>query len=134
MKNMSSEFLCGAMLKNYGATCYVGIGIPIPVLNERVAKFTAVRDEEIYAPIVDYSQETNQFLGEVNYKQLRSGKAIIGGKEVSTGGISSYKKAREIAGILKKWIKKGKFFLTQPVAKFPGKESEYVFRPLRERR
>ncbi len=133
-KMMNPKYLRGTSMRGYGVTLSVGLGVPIPVLNERVAKFTAVRDEEIYAPIVDYGREANQFLGEVNYKQLRSGKVIIKGKEVSTGGISSYKRAREIAGILKKWIKEGKFFLTQPVAKFPGKESEYVFRPLRERR
>ncbi len=133
-KMMNPKYLRGTSMRGYGVTLSVGLGVPIPVLNERVAKFTAVRDEEIYAPIVDYSQEANQFLGEVNYRQLRSGKVIIKGKEVSTGGISSYKIAREIAGILKKWIKKGKFFLTQPVARFPGKESEYAFRPLRERR
>ena len=134
VKMMNPKYLRGTSMRGYGVTLSVGLGVPIPVLNERVAKFTAVRDEEIYAPIVDYSREANQFLGEVNYKQLRSGKVIIKGKEVFTGGISSYKRAREIAGILKKWIKKGKFFLTQPVGKFPGKESEYVFRSLRERR
>jgi len=137
-KTMNSEFLRGTSMRGYGVTLSVGIGVPIPVLNERIAKFTSVRDEEIYAPIVDYSHHDpggiSKTLGEVNYEQLRSGKITIGGKEVPTGGISSYRKAREIADILKNWIKKGEFFLTQPVAKFPGKESGYTFRSLKERR
>jgi len=39
----------------------------------------------------------------------------------------------EIAGILKEWIKKGGFLLTEPVAPLPGVESGIVFKPLEER-
>jgi hypothetical protein len=39
----------------------------------------------------------------------------------------------EIAGILKEWIEKGEFLLTEPVAPLPGVESGIVFKPLEER-
>jgi hypothetical protein len=39
----------------------------------------------------------------------------------------------EIADILKEWIKKGEFLLTEPVASLPGVESEVVFKSLEER-
>ena len=100
--------------------------------------FVSVRDEEIWAPVVDYSDSypnlKPEVLGEVNYAQLRSGKITVRGKEVPTGSLSSYAKAREIAEILKEWISKGEFLLTQPVAPIPGAESGYTFRPLKERK
>ena len=35
--------------------------------------------------------------------------------------------------ILKKWIEKGEFSLTEPVAPLPGVESGITFKPLKER-
>lgn len=55
------------------------------------------------------------------------------GKEVPTGGLSSYTKAQEIASALKEWIEKGDFLLSEPVASLPGAESGYTFKPLKER-
>lgn len=137
LKQMKSEWLLGTSMLGYGATLTVGIGIPIPILNEEIARFTAVKDEEIYTQIVDYSQTYPQMisggLGEVNYGQLKSGKIVVQKKEVPTGNLSSYTKAREIAEELKSWIKEGKFLLTEPVAPLPGAESGYTFKPLKER-
>jgi uncharacterized protein (DUF39 family) len=39
----------------------------------------------------------------------------------------------EIASILKKWIEKGEFLLTEPVAPLPGAESGITPKPLKER-
>ena len=115
----------------------VGIGVPIPVLSEEILKHLAVKDSEIFAPVVDYSdaypQGKSDVLEEVNYAQLKSGKIKVKGKDVPTSGLSSYKKALEIAGILKDWIKKGDFTLTEPVAKLPDVESGYKVKPLNER-
>ncbi|MDI6704332.1 MAG: homocysteine biosynthesis protein [bacterium] len=138
LKQMNREFLRGVSMYGYGVTLAVGIGVPIPILNEEILEYTLIRDEDIYAPVVDYSEAypygKGEVLGEVNYKDLKSGKIVVQGKEIKTSGLSSYAKAREIAGILKDWILKGKFLLTQPVAPFPGHESGYKFRPLVERR
>ena len=124
-------------MTGYGVTLTVGIGIPIPLLNEEIARYTAVKDSEIYAPIVDYSEAYPQVipstLGEANYAELKSGKITVKGKEVPTGGLSSYAKAREIAEILKTWIKKGEFLLTEPVAPLPGPESGITFKNMRMR-
>ena len=121
----------------YGVTLTVGIGVPIPILNEDIVKFAAIKDEEIYTQIVDYSQSYPQMipgsLGEVNYAQLKSGKIAVQDKDVPTGNLSSYSKAREITEELKSWIKKGDFLLTEPVAALPGQESGYTFKPLKER-
>ncbi|MEW6443856.1 MAG: homocysteine biosynthesis protein [bacterium] len=137
LKQMKPEFLRGASFYGYGATLVVGIGIPIPVLDEEMARFTAVGDEGIFAPIVDYSHaypnRMAETLGEVSYRELRSGRIRVNGREVPTGSLSSYPKALEIANELKRWIREGSFFLTRPVAPIAGAESGIVFKPLKER-
>ena len=137
LKEMSADYLVGTTMVGYGVTLSVGIGIPIPILNEQICRYTAVEDKEIVAPIVDYSStyplREKGSLGEVNYAQLKSGKIVIKGKEVPTGSLSSYAKAKEIASILKDWIQKDKFLLSEPVAYLPGPETGYTFRPLKER-
>ncbi|MBA2124452.1 hypothetical protein B9J78_05930 [bacterium Unc6] len=137
LKQMSPDWLIGASFVGYGVSLSVGIGIPIPVLDEGVAKTTAIKDEAIWTQIVDYSKNYPECvpgsLGEVNYKQLRSGKIIVQGKEVPTASFSSYAKAKQIANILKEWIRKGEFLLTESVQKLPDASSGITFKMLKER-
>jgi uncharacterized protein (DUF39 family) len=137
LKQMKSKWLVGSSFQGYGVTLTVGIGIPIPILNEEICRYTAVKDQDLWAQIVDYSeaypQGKKESLGEVNYKQLKSGKITIQGKKVPTSNLSSYSKAVEIANSLKEWIKKGDFLLSEPVAYLPGQQSGYSFKPLKER-
>jgi uncharacterized protein (DUF39 family) len=137
LKQMKPAWLVGTSMLGYGVTLTVGIGVPIPILSEEIIKYAAIKDEEIYTQIVDYSQNYPQMisgsLGEVNYAQLKSGKIIVQEKEVPTGNLSSYSRALEIAEELKSWIKKGDFLLTEPVASLPSVESGYTFKPLKER-
>ena len=137
LKQMQSEWLSGASFTGYGSTLTVGIGVPIPVLDEAVLKHAAVKDEDIYAQIVDYSESYPQVkpgsLGQVSYAQLKSGRITINGKEVVTGGISSYSRAREIARLLKKRIKSKKFYLTESVAPLPSVDSGISFKLLNEK-
>jgi len=137
LKQMDSKWLKGVSFVGYGTTLSVGIGIPIPILSEETLKYAAVNDADIYAAIVDYSDAypngKTDIVGEVNYAQLKSGEIDIKGKKVPTSGISSYSKALEIANILKGWIKKGEFTLTEPVAPLPSAESGYKCKPLNER-
>jgi len=137
LKMMGPKWLRGTSFTGYGVTLTVGIGVPIPILDEEILRYTMVRDEEIWAQVVDYSEAYPQCnpgsLGEVNYKQLKSGKITVQGKEVPTSGLSSYFKAREIAQILKEWIGAGKFLLTRPAEPVPSVDSGIVFKPLKER-
>ena len=55
LKEMSPDYLRAASFTGYGTTLYMGIGIPIPILNEKLAAATAVRDEDITTNILDYA-------------------------------------------------------------------------------
>jgi uncharacterized protein (DUF39 family) len=137
LKGMDARYLRGVSLHGYGTSLSVGVGIPIPILDEEMAFFTAVSDDDILAPIVDFSEAYPQakpdILGEVSYGELRSGTITIDDKKVPTGSISSLSRAREIAQRLKAWIEKGEFLLTEPVERLPGKESGITFKAFRER-
>jgi len=136
-KQMSGDFLKGASFIGYGATLFVGLGIPIPILDEEMAYFTSRGDEDFRAQVVDYGHDYPEripkSLCEVNYAQLKSGKINVNGKEIPTFPISSYSKAREIASILKEWIFAGQFLLTSPVERLPGVESGIKMNTLEER-
>ncbi|MCM8819649.1 MAG: homocysteine biosynthesis protein [Candidatus Omnitrophica bacterium] len=134
LKQMTAKWLRGVSMLGYGTSLAVGIGIPIPIIDEEMAYYTGITDEEIFAPVVDYSkaypERLNEVITKVSYAQLRSGKIKIMDKEVPTASLSSYAGARKICKILKEWIMSGKFFLTEPVAKIPDANSGYSFKPL----
>ncbi|MGB2583353.1 MAG: homocysteine biosynthesis protein, partial [Dehalococcoidia bacterium] len=137
LKQMSPRWLVGTSFIGYGATLTVGIGVPIPILSEEILSYTAVTDNEIFAPIIDYfeayPQRSPDILGEVSYAQLKSGKIKIQGKDVPTASLSSYSRAVEIANILKDWIQKGEFYITESVSPLPGVDSGVVVKPMQER-
>jgi uncharacterized protein (DUF39 family) len=137
LKQMSARWLRGASFTGYGSTLAIGIGIPIPILNEEILRYTTVTDVEIVAPIIDYSDAYPKGipgnLGEVSYGQLKSGSITVKGKKVPTAGLSSYIRAREVASILKGWIQSGAFPLTEPVTTLPSVDSGITFKPLTER-
>ena len=137
LKGMSSRWLVGTSMLGYGPTLTVGIGVPIPILNEEILRYTAVKDDDIYAPIVDYSEAYPQrkpdIVGEVSYGQLKSGIIVVQNKKVPTASLSSYPRALEIANTLKDWIAKGKFLLTEAVSPLPGVESGVTVKPFNER-
>jgi len=137
LNQMKSQWLRGISMQGYGSTMAVGIGIPIPVLSEEILRYTTVTDADILAPIVDYSeaypQRKTDTLGEVSYAQLKTGRIEVRGKPVPTSSLSSYPRAVEIAQILKGWIQKREFTLTEAVAPLPGRESGITFKNLEER-
>jgi len=137
LKQMKPRWLVGTSMLGYGCTLTVGIGVPIPILSEKILRYTAVTDAEIFSAIVDYSSAypnlRPDILGEISYAQLKRGKIKLQGKEVPTASLSSYPRAVEIANMLKEWIVSGKFLLTEPVAPLPGVESGITLKPLKER-
>jgi uncharacterized protein (DUF39 family) len=129
LRGMSDEFLRALNFHGYGPSLGVGIGVPIPILDEDLMRSASVRDDQIYAPVLDYAiQSRNRKpMMEVNYAQLRSGTVELFGKKVKTSSLSSYFKARMIAERLKSMIMKNEFQLTEAVVPLPTSREQ---RPL----
>jgi len=96
----------------------LGVGIPLPVLNQDVIARCAVSDQDIVAPVIDFAipRRVRPTFGLVNYGQLKKGKISIEGKTIKTAPLASISRSREVAQELKKWIESGSFTLTEPVA------------------
>lgn len=135
LKQMNARYLRGSAFYRYGVSLYVGVGIPIPIINQKVASTAAVRDEDIFVSIKDYGVPSRPDLRPVvkkaSYSELRSGKVEIKGKDVPSSSLSSYKMAVEITEVLKKWIQERKFYLTSPVETLP---TQRVVKPLEIKR
>ena len=118
LKEMNPRWLVGVSMLGYGCSLAVGIGVPIPILNEDIARYAGVSDEDIFTQIIDYGKDypkgNAKSLGVVSYAELKSGTMTLNGQTVQTVPLSSYVRAQEIAEILKEWIQKGQFFLGQP--------------------
>ena len=123
LKEMDPRWVVGVSLLGYGCSLAVGLGIPIPILNAEMARFTAVSDEEIHTQIIDYGNDypngESASLGQVSYAELKSGEINFNGHEIPSVPLTSYVRSLEIANILKEWIEKGEFLLTQPQEMLP---------------
>ena len=98
---------------------FVGIGIPIPVIDEDMVRRLSIRNSQIETNIIDYGSGNFEILGQTDYETLFSGEIILNGKKIRTAPLSSVKVARDIADVLKNEIAEGRFFLTEPLALFP---------------
>ena len=134
MKGMTPRYIRGVSLTGYGPSLAVGIGVPIPVLDEEIARSCAITDADILAPVWDYSEDYPNLKGKpikhVSYAELRSGAIEIGGKKVETAALSSLPRAREIANLLKDRISEGKFMLSKPVQPLADSHSGLGFKGL----
>jgi len=121
LKEMSTDYLKAAVFHGYGVTLFVGVGIPIPILDEEMVRFTSVRDRDIYTLLLDYGvlSRNRPVIAKVNYEELKSGEIVVNGRKIPTAPVSSIYKAREIAQKLKEWIKSGRFLLNLPAASLP---------------
>lgn len=132
LREMNTKYLKAGLVAEYGTTLYVGIGVPIPILDERIAKNTAVRNKDIKVNIFDYSipRLNRPSLGEVDYETLFSGKVRLGDVEAKTSSLSSIKIAREITDKLEDWINHKEFYLTEKLESLP---KDTVFKPMKMR-
>ena len=126
LKAMDPRWVVGVSMVGYGCSIAIGMGIPIPVLDEEMARFTGVRDEDLYTQIIDYGRDypmgESSSLGQVSYADLMSGSIRFDGRDVATVPLSSRTRALEIAKALKSWIEKGEFVLGEPQDPIPTAE------------
>lgn len=123
LKDMDPRWVMGVSMLGYGCSIALGIGVPIPVLNEEIARFTGVSDEELFTQVIDYGNDYPKgeamSLGQVSYAELKSGTIMFRDQPIHTVPLSSHTRAVEIANILKEWIEKGEFLLTEPQVMLP---------------
>lgn len=117
-KEMSTRFIRAAYFEKYGVSIYIGIGIPIPVLDEDLARDVMIRNNQIETNIVDYGSPGHDVIGRADYHSLFSGEIAFNGKKIRTAPLSSLKTARDIAELLRQEILSGNFFLTAPIENF----------------
>jgi len=115
---MSTRFIRAAYFEKYGVSMFVGVGIPIPVLDEDMARRVMIRNSQIETNIMDYGSPDHDILGRIDYKSLFSGEITLNGRKIRTAPLSSVKVAREIAELLREEIVAGRFLLTEPVEHF----------------
>jgi len=123
MKQMHPEFVRGVSLKGYGVSLALGVGVPIPILNEQILHYTTVRDDEIKAELIDYSYDypmkSGKVIAHLTYGQMKRGEVEVNGKQIEVSSMSSYSKALHIAELLKAEIQSGSFLLSEPMQKLP---------------
>ena len=131
LKTMTPEYLRGVYYEKYGSSMFVGVGVPIPILNENLARKTGIKDEDLITDVVDYGvpRRDRPVLKETNYKELKSGLIELNGKRIKCSSLSSLNHARKIALELKKWIEEGIFFLNPPAERLPNKT---IFSPMKQ--
>lgn len=124
MRGMDTRYVRAASVTGYTSTLSLGIGIPIPIVDEKTMQQAALADEDITYPIVEYSESyplgRPGNLGRVSMAQLMTGEIDVDGKKVPTGGMASRAKGRALAQELKQLISEGGFMLTQATAALPG--------------
>ncbi|MFH1788989.1 MAG: homocysteine biosynthesis protein [Candidatus Altiarchaeota archaeon] len=130
LREMDTRFLRAATMPDYGTTLYVGIGVPIPILDEKLAKATAVTNADIKTSILDYSvpRLSRPKISEVTYEELFSGTVELDGASVKTAAMSSLKVTNDILSELASWIEDKKFYLTEPVKRLAR---DTVFKPMK---
>jgi L-aspartate semialdehyde sulfurtransferase len=133
MNDMSTEFLRAAYMYRYGPTLYMGVGIPLPVLDIEVVRRTAIRDEDIPVSIKDYGvpSRSRPIITQVSYGELKTGRIELNGEEVRTSSLSSYRNALKVARTLQHWIEDGQMTLNLPTRRLD--QSKQV-KPMRETR
>lgn len=119
LKEMSPDYIQASYYEKYGVSMFIGIGIPIPILDVEMAKRVSINNSQIETSVLDYGTVGTPKLGQVNYEQLRSGAIKVDGKKIRTAPVASLSKARKIADELKKWLQSGNFEISKPVQMFP---------------
>lgn len=120
MKQMDPRYVRGLDITGYGISLAIGIGVPIPVLNEDVIQRCSITDDQIFAEMQDYSLPSGRAcMQRYSYEELRSGSIEYQGKKLRTSSMSSLCGARKVADQLKDWIEKGEFFLNRPSTMLP---------------
>lgn len=124
LRDMMPEYLQAVRFRNYATSMYVGLAVPIPILNFKIAKNCAIRDKDLKTVVKDAAEQQvmdsqKAVVAHVTYAELKSGKITIDGKKIKTSSVSNVRKSRELMAMLNEKITRGEFFLTEFVEQLP---------------
>jgi len=130
LREMDPKYVRGATIPHYGTSLFVGIGIPIPILNEELAKSTAVTNHQIQTNLLDYGvgRLDRPVLRKVKYSELLSGRVDVNGKTVKSTPLSSFKLAYDIMDELASWISEKRYYFPKEIIPLPR---ERAFKPMK---
>ncbi|MDP3176553.1 MAG: homocysteine biosynthesis protein [Spirochaetaceae bacterium] len=123
VKEMDAEFLRAAYFESYGVSLFLGIGLPVPILDEDMAAAVSISNRDILTSICDYGSDGHPAIAKVSYAELRSGSVELRGRKTRTAPLSSLAKARGIAELLKTQVSSGAFPLAPPVQALPARSA-----------
>ena len=117
LENMNPKWVRGGYLKSYGPVLYIGIGLPVPVLDDETGEHIAINDDKIQTTMVDFSipRRTKPTFGQYTYAELRTSTVSINKKPTLAAPLSSFSYAIEICTLLKNQILNKQFYLTPPI-------------------
>lgn len=124
-RDMDPAYLRAAVFEHYASSLYIGLAVPIPILNIRIAKNCSVRDDEIETVVRDAAcqelwEGMKPIICKVNYKDLKSGSiALPNGIVVPCSSVSSIFMARKMMTKLSDLIKNKQFYLTPCLERLP---------------
>lgn len=121
VKEMDAQFVRAAYFERYGVSLFLGVGIPIPILDEDMARRASISNDRITTTVCDYGTAGHPGISRVTYAQLRSGSIELAGKKIRTAPLSSLAKARRIASLLVDLVRSGAFPLAAPVQSLPSR-------------
>ncbi|XXJ21657.1 homocysteine biosynthesis protein [Desulfovibrio caledoniensis] len=123
-KKMNARYVRAQSIIGYGVSLALGVGIPIPMLNEEMAWFTGVSNEDISMPVKDYGYDypngIPREVTRVSFAELRTGHITVNEKKTATVPVTSHSMSLEVADKLKEWILKGDFLLTEKQDDIPS--------------
>ncbi|WP_272698783.1 homocysteine biosynthesis protein [Desulfovibrio sp. Fe33] len=123
-KKMEARYVRAQSIIGYGVSLALGVGIPIPMLNEEMAWFAGVSNADISMPVKDYGYDypngIPREVTRVTFEELRSGEITVNEKKTSTVPVTSHAMSLEVADKLKEWILKGEFLLTEKQEDIPS--------------
>lgn len=117
LRGMQKKWIRGGYLKSFSPVLYVGVGVPIPVLDEEIANSLAITDERIHTTMFDFSipRRTKPILGQCTYSELRTSTVSINKKPTLSAPLSSMSGAIEICNLTKESILNKTLFLSKPL-------------------
>lgn len=124
-RDINPKYFRAVVFENYASSLYIGLAVPIPILNIKIAKNCAIRDHEIQTVIKDAGDQEHwegekPVICKISYQELKSGKIKLpNGKTIVSTTVSSVMMAKKIMRELKQQIVDKKFYLTPCLEKIP---------------